>query len=208
MPQSFRVTFTNSNSYSVSSLHKVKTGFQLSLQSGFTPCSSSNLYCSHMRDFIPLYLPWCIKIPKGNFTNIAFLSFFPPPIWLGSGHQSCSLEPRNGSFWLRMAELLQLPGLLNEREMKFSFTETSGFWVSLLYQLSYNLTKRPICALKYSGWHLPTKPRSTPWRLDRAACLFKLWLLGKLRNGIHCSSWENTPSTSSPLNVLLLLLIV
>lgn len=101
-------------------------------------------------------------------------------------------------------------------EMKFSFTETSGFWASLLYQLCYNLTKRPVCALRYSGWHLPTKPRSTPWRLDRAAwekssrsCgLFKLWVLGKLRNGIHCSSWENTPSTNLPLNVSSLLLIV
>ena len=72
MPQSSRVTFTKSNSYSVSSLHKVKTGFHLPLQSGFTPCSPSNLYCSHMIDFIPLYLPWCIKIPKDNLYQYCF----------------------------------------------------------------------------------------------------------------------------------------
>ena len=76
MLQSSRVTFTKSNSYCVSSLHKVKTGFHLPLQSGFTPCSPSNLYCSHM---IILFLYIChdaSRYQKITFTNIAFLPFF------------------------------------------------------------------------------------------------------------------------------------
>lgn len=70
-----------------------------------------------------------------------FLSFFPPPIWLEVAIKAAPLNPEMEASDWGWQKLLQLPGLLNEREMKFSFTETSGFWVSLLYPFPTTLTK-------------------------------------------------------------------
>ena len=170
MPQSFRVTFTNSNSYSVSSLHKVKTGFQLSLQSGFTPCSSSNLYCSHMRDFIPLYLPWCIKIPKGNLYQYSFSLLLSPANLLLILQISVQVVlPQGRLHWpLVWGQFLSFPALCTS-SATFVEVEIHHYFLWLLY---LNLFP-PVPKTQFSSVQSLSRVQlsAIPWTAAREASL-------------------------------------